>query len=290
MRTSRLTFTFCCLLLALIAAACGSTETSDTVDTATEAQPAATDDTDAVTEPVATTAPLATTAPAQDDSATEPTEQEQDDENVGAASPEPTDAAPIATSTFTADVWADNWFAMHVNGVLVAEDSVPITTERSFNKETFSFEASYPLVIAVEAKDFKETDSGIEYIGARNQQMGDGGIIIQVRDDATGEVVAVSNGDWSMFPVHQAPLNKECETDPDPDATCLVEINEAPTGWTSSEFDSASWASASVWTENDVQPKDGYDQVTWDAAAELIWGSDLEIDNTILLRSPTIGS
>ncbi|MCB1028405.1 MAG: hypothetical protein KDB24_11675, partial [Microthrixaceae bacterium] len=72
---------------------------------------------------------------------------------------------PAATSSFSIDVWADNWAAVYVDGELVGEDSVPITTERSFNSETFTFEAAYPFTIAIEAKDFKETDSGIEYIG-----------------------------------------------------------------------------------------------------------------------------
>ena len=81
------------------------------------------------------------------------------------------------------EVWADNWFATYANGELVGEDSVPITTERSFNAETFSFDAGYPLTIAIEAKDFKETDSGIEYIGLDNQQMGDGGFIAQFTDN-----------------------------------------------------------------------------------------------------------
>ena len=52
-----------------------------------------------------------------------------------------------------------------------------------------------------QAKDFKETDSGIEYIGAGNQQMGDGGIIVQITDTATGEVVAASDGSWSALAV-----------------------------------------------------------------------------------------
>lgn len=79
---------------------------------------------------------------------------------------------------------------------------MPITTERSFNAETIVFEAAYPLTLAVEAKDFKETDSGIEYIGERNQQMGDGGFILQVIDDSTGEVVAVSDDSWTMLAIH----------------------------------------------------------------------------------------
>ncbi|MGL4744732.1 MAG: hypothetical protein ACRCXL_10160, partial [Dermatophilaceae bacterium] len=62
-----------------------------------------------------------------------------------------------AEGTFTAEVWADNWFALYVNGELVGEDSVPITTERSFNAETVTFTASYPFTLAIEAKDYTET-------------------------------------------------------------------------------------------------------------------------------------
>lgn len=50
-------------------------------------------------------------------------------------------ATPVGAETFSADVWADNWFEVRIDGVQVAEDSVPITTERSFNAESFNFEA-----------------------------------------------------------------------------------------------------------------------------------------------------
>lgn len=190
-------------------------------------------------------------------------------------------------STFVADVWADNWFALYVNGELVAEDSVPITTERSFNKETVEFEATYPLTIAVEAKDFKETDSGIEYIGANNQQMGDGGLILQIADQELGGVVLTSTNEWKALVIHQAPLNKECEKDPDPDATCQTSISDAPAAWTAPDFDDSGWASATEWSEDAVSPKDGYDEVNWSSGASLIWGTDLETDNTVLLRFST---
>lgn len=88
---------------------------------------------------------------------------------------------------FLADVWADNWFAFHVNGVAVAEDSVPITTERSFNAECFSFEVERPFVFGFVANDFKEDDTGPEYIGSRRQQMGDGGVIWRSRHDEPTE-------------------------------------------------------------------------------------------------------
>ncbi len=189
-----------------------------------------------------------------------------------------------ASSSFTAEVWADNWFALYINGVLVGQDSVPITTGRSFNAETITFEAIYPLTIAIEAKDFKETDSGIEYIGQPNQQMGDGGLIAQITDNATGEVITVTNAGWKILVIHRAPLNTECEKASDPNQTCEFEASNAPAGWTATDFDDGSWATATEWSVAAVSPKDGYNEISWDSSAELIWGSDLEVDNTILLR------
>ena len=191
----------------------------------------------------------------------------------------------VAESTFSIEVWADNWMAVYVDGVLIGEDSVSITTERSFNAEAFTFEATYPFTIAIEAKDFKETDSGIEYIGEANQQMGDGGIIAQVTDVSTGDVVAGTDSDWKALVVHQAPLNTDCERDADPDATCEFLIVDTPPDWASAAFDDSDWTNATVWSATDVDPKDGYDEITWDPSAQLIWGTDLEVDNTVLLRT-----
>ena len=118
----------------------------------------------------------------------------------------------LAAETFSADVWADNWFEMRINGAQVAEDSVPITTERSFNAESFTLNAERPFVIGLVAKDFKENDTGLEYIGTRRQQMGDGGLILQIKD-AAGGLVAVSDENWSCLVIHTAPLDKSCESD-----------------------------------------------------------------------------
>ena len=80
--------------------------------------------------------------------------------------------------------------------VQIRFDDDPITTERSFNAEAFVFNADYPLQLNVVAKDFKQDDTGLEYIGRSNQQMGDGGLIAQFTDVATGATVAVTNTDW----------------------------------------------------------------------------------------------
>ena len=206
----------------------------------------------------------------------------------GVASPVPNATEPSshqgATSQFVAEVWADNWFALYVNGELVGEDSTPITTERSFNAETITFTAAYPLTIGIEAKDFKETNSGLEYIGERNQQMGDGGIIAQITDVGTGKIVAVTNGNWMVMVIHRAPLNPECEKSQDPNTACRFESTKAPPGWTGADFDAGTWSPATEWSEAAVRPKDGYNRIQWDESARLIWGSDLKLDNTILLR------
>lgn len=217
-----------------------------------------------------TTAPLATTTP---------------DTTSGETTASTADGVGDQASSYVIEVWADNWMAVHVDGQLVGEDSVPITTERSFNAETFMFEATVPFTVAIEAKDFTETDSGLEYIGERNQQMGDGGLIAQITDLSTGDVVAATDSGWRALVVHQAPLNTECADDPDPDRTCEFLVIDTPAGWAAADFDDSGWTAATVWGAADVDPKDGYDEIDWDPSAELIWGTDLEIDNTVLLRT-----
>ncbi|MCA9839870.1 MAG: hypothetical protein KC422_23380 [Trueperaceae bacterium] len=189
--------------------------------------------------------------------------------------------------TVQADIWADNWFAFYLNDELIKEDSVPISTERSFNKESFRFEASYPLVLGIIAKDYKENDTGLEYIGSNRQQMGDGGLIAQFKNAETGELIAVTSSDWMCLVIHEAPLDKACEQAANPVAgqgTCGFTDLEEPEGWKSLDFDASRWRSATAYTAAQVGPKDGFDQVQWDSSAQLIWGPDLETDNTILCR------
>ncbi len=204
----------------------------------------------------------------------------------GTTTTEPSSSAESSTAeqTFTADVWADNWFALYINGELVGEDSVPITTERSFNKETITFTASYPLTIAIEAKDYKETDSGLEYIGEANQQMGDGGVIAQITD-ASGAAVAATSSEWSQLVTHRAPLDTSCESSSNPDAECTFTITEPDPDWFAVDYDASAWDAAIAYTAEEVGTKEGYDEVTWDASAQIVWASSLKQDNTVLLRS-----
>ncbi len=187
------------------------------------------------------------------------------------------------STLYRGEVWADNWSSFYLGDELIMEDSVSITTERSFNLETFTFEATPPFLVNVVMKDYIENDSGLEYIGMPNQQMGDGGYILQVFDEQ-GALALVSSADWKCLTIHEAPLNKECEDSGDPLADCQSEISDEPDGWRDEGFDDSEWVSASVYSAADVDPKQGYEETTWESSAEFIWGGDLESHNTILCR------
>ena len=198
----------------------------------------------------------------------------------------PSDATS-GSVTIKADVWVDNWFAFYLGDQLVKEDSVSITTERSFNKESFTFEATYPLQLNFIVKDYKANDTGLEYIGTDRQQMGDGGFIAQFTDVATCEVIAVTNADWKGVVIHKAPLDITCAKEANPiagQAPCTFTALDEPAGWKAPGFDEAAWSNAILYTTSQVDPKFGYYEVKWDPTANLIWGSDLKTDNTILYR------
>ncbi len=189
--------------------------------------------------------------------------------------------------SFQLDGWADNWFAVYLGEKLIVEDSVSITTERSFNAETVTFNADYPLHLNIILKDYKANDTGLEYIGQANQQMGDGGFIMQLTDLKTSKVVAVSNQDWACTVINDAPLDKSCAKETNPvagTAPCTFSDLGEPANWKNADFDDSNWTATTLHTAAAVSPKGGYDQIKWDANAHLIWGPDLQTNNTLLCR------
>lgn len=189
--------------------------------------------------------------------------------------------------TLRAEIWADNWFALYLGDQLIGEDPVPITTERSFNATTFTFRARYPLQLGLIARDYMANDTGLEYIGTSRQQMGDGGIIAQFTDVSTGKVIAVTDQKARVLVTHRAPLDRGCATETQPVAgqgKCTFISLPKPDHWNSPDFDDSRWSPATVYTESQVQPKEGYQQIRWSPVARLIWSSDLLADNTVLMR------
>ena len=196
----------------------------------------------------------------------------------------PVHAATVKPTNFQAEVWVDNWFALYINGKKVGEDSVPITTERSFNSEKIKFAATYPFTVGVMAKDFTENASGLEYIGKSNQQIGDAGIIFQIRDLSNGEIVATSDTSWKSLIVNSAPLNPTCATSTNPLVDCKSKSIATPSNWSTTSFKDSAWKYANKFTKEEVGVKDGYFDFTWSNSAQLIWSSDLKLDNTVLFR------
>lgn len=189
-----------------------------------------------------------------------------------------------SSTDFHLDFWADNWAAVYVNGVRVAIDPVPITTVRSFNKVSADFKATYPITVAVIAKDYVENSSGLEYIGAANQQIGDAGLILQILETKTGKVAAATNSAWKSQVLFKAPLNPECVTSKTPLIDCKSSTISAPSGWYGTKYSDSKWGYAKQYTEEQVGVKEGYNVVAWNASAKLIWSSSLTLDNTVLFR------
>ncbi len=185
-----------------------------------------------------------------------------------------------------ADVWADNWFALYLGETPVKEDSVPITTQRSFNAERFDFNAERPFVLNFVVKDYKENDSGLEYIGTPHQQVGDGGFIAQFKD-AHGKLVAATDNSWRCLVIQDAPADESCAREAHPVAghgACAFMEKPEPAGWKKIGFDDSRWPKASIHRSWEVRPKDGYDRIKWSWSAKFIWGPDLKTNNTVLCR------
>ena len=198
-----------------------------------------------------------------------------------------TSPAPSATPkviSFVADIWADNWFSLYINGKKVGEDSVPISKEKSFNSERIRFDASYPFTVGLVAKDYVENQSGLEYIGTPRQQIGDGGVILQIQENVSKNFVIGTDSSWKSLVIFRAPLNSTCVSSKTPIQECQSRSVTAPRTWSMSSFKDSSWQNAKEYTESEVGVKEGFLEVNWDSRAKLIWSDDLKLDNTILFR------
>ena len=204
---------------------------------------------------------------------------------ANAATQSASNQLPAGQRMIKAQIWVDNWFALYAGDKLIKEDSVPYDTERSFNTESFNFSATLPAQLSVVMKDFKEDDTGLEYIGSSHQQAGDGGFIAQFIDGATGKTLAVSDDSWRCTVIHKAPINlKECEDSSAPQQVCKSKIDAEPSNWRSSGYDYKSWPQATIHSAWEVQPHGDFSWFDWKMSAKFIWSSDLVRDNTVLCR------
>ena len=171
---------------------------------------------------------------------------------------------PTMADTIRANIYADNWFSLYVNGELVAVDSIAFIPH---NVIAVDILPTYPMTIAVMAKDNADPRTGMEYA---NTNVGDGGFILRFADGT------VTNGSWKARSFSRGPVGGET-THP------RVENDPIPENWFAVDFDDSDWGRAREYTEEAVGPKQPFYEADF-AGARFIWTDDLKLDNTVIFR------
>ncbi len=171
---------------------------------------------------------------------------------------------PTLTDTVHVDVYADNWFAMFINGELVAVDSIKFTPH---NVQSFDILPEYPMTIAIIAKDNADPKTGLEY----GDHIGDGGFIVKFSDGT------VSTAKWKAMNFFKGPLNHDTKNS-------QVMHAPIPDGWWKKDFDDGQWPMAAEYTEGRINPKDPFYKIDF-SGAKFIWSGDLDLDNTVIFRT-----
>jgi len=120
------------------------------------------------------------------------------------------------STQFKLEAWADNWFAAYLDNQLIIEDSVPITTERSFNSETAIFTADYHCSQILSSRISSKTIPVWNTLASADSRWAIGGFIMQLTDMNTGDIVSVSDQTMKCTVIHKASLNRSCERSPSP--------------------------------------------------------------------------
>jgi len=170
---------------------------------------------------------------------------------------------PEMRDTIRGAMYADNWFAMYVNGKLVTVDSIDFLPH---NVVAIDLLPEYPMTVAVIAKDNADPGTGCEY----GRSIGDGGFILKFTDGT------VTDASWKAKCVFHGPVGGDT-ADP------KVRVEEIPADWFAPGFDDSSWANATEWPEERIQPKQPFREHDF-AGATWIWSGDLDLDNTVLFR------
>jgi len=182
---------------------------------------------------------------------------------LGLAQQPPAQVKPGATDTIKASIYADNWFALYINGKLAVVDPIEFLPH---NQVTVDILPDYPMTIAILAKDNADPATGLEY----GDHIGDAGLIVRFSDGT------VSNAKWKVKPVFRGPVNNSV-TNPE------VEYLPVPPDWFQPDFDDSDWDNATVFSEQEVRPDGIFNRNDFNGAS-YIWSKDLGIDNTVLFR------
>lgn len=171
---------------------------------------------------------------------------------------------PQMSDTIKANVYADNWFMLYINGELAAVDSIKFIPHNVISVDLLP---TYPMTIAVMAKDNADPKTGMEYA---NTNIGDGGFILKFGDGT------VTNANWKAKSFSTGPINRDTKNP-------RVENTPIPENWFATDFDDSQWARAKEYSEEEVNPKQPYFEHDF-KGAKFIWTNDIDLDNTVLFR------
>src|ERR1700761_6274931 len=142
---------------------------------------------------------------------------------------------PSMNDTIKANLYADNWFVLYINGELVAVDSIKFIPH---NVVSVDILPSYPMTIAVMAKDNADPKTGMEYA---NTNIGDAGFIVKFGDGT------VTNAQWKAKRFSWGPVDRDTRNP-------RVENIPIPDNWYAVDFDDSSWGRAKEYSEEQVNP------------------------------------
>ena len=171
---------------------------------------------------------------------------------------------PRMADTFKANVYADNTFELYINGVLTAVDSIKFIPHNVISVDVLP---TYPMTIAVLARDNADPKTGMEYA---NTNIGDGGFILKFGDGT------VTNGQWKAKSFSHGPIDRDTKNP-------KIKSEPIPENWFAIDFDDSKWKNAKEYTQDEVGPKDPFFDHDFDGA-KFIWADDLALDNTVIFR------
>ncbi len=171
---------------------------------------------------------------------------------------------PTMADTVRGAAYADNWFAMYVNGRLVAVDSIDFLPH---NVVSIDLLPEYPMTIAVLAKDNADPKTGCEY----GTQIGDGGFILKFADGT------VTDARWKAKCFMHGPVGRKVDAP-------SVRTDPLPDGWERPGFDDSAWPNAVEYPQARIDPKQPFFEHDF-TGAKWIWTGDLDLDNTVILRT-----
>ena len=171
---------------------------------------------------------------------------------------------PRISDTVKANVYADNWFTLYINGEHVAVDSIKFMPH---NVVSVDILPAYPMTIAVMAKDNADSETGMEYA---NTNIGDAGFILKFGDGT------VTNANWKAESFSHGPIDHDTRNP-------RVRNLPVPENWYETDFDDKSWGQAKEYSQQQVGPKEPFFEHDF-SGAKFIWTDDIELDNTVIFR------